>query len=262
MPRYKLFHQQNRQTNGQTRSNRAMIITNSINSIPLQRVLQWRKSTAITRMGGRWCVPSTVCRRGRNKISRIDEKRERERERCKSNFAWRSLGVYAATTRMIHRAWKSPRPSSGTAAGSGGGGGSLHSSSTSPPPASRRSSIRGAPPLPRTFQWRHWSLGTPSPSRQDSTTPLWNLVLLRRVYSNRDAPCAFPMNSQRLMEGGFLGGRDDSIIVLYSLYIYVSFVLILQHRLLILVKFIGIRESIRFHVGCKLCVAKSEGMRV
>ena len=40
----------------------------------------------------------------------------------------------------------------GTAAGSGGGGGSLHSSSTSPPPASRRSSIRGAPPLPRTFQ--------------------------------------------------------------------------------------------------------------
>lgn len=70
------------------------------------------------------------------------------------------------------------------------------------------------------------------------------------------------MNSERLMEGGFLGGRDDSIIVLYSLYIYVSFVLILQHRLLILVKFIGIRESIRFHVGCKLCVAKSEGMRV
>lgn len=144
---------------------------------------------------------------------RESTKREREGKRCKSNFAWRSLGVYAATTRMIHRAWKSPRPSSGTAAGSGGGGGSLHSSSTSPPPASRRSSIRGAPPLPRTFQWRHWSLGTPSPSRQDSTTPLWNLVLLRRVYSNRDAPCAFPMNSQRLMEGGFLGGRDDSIIL-------------------------------------------------
>lgn len=33
-----------------------------------------------------------------------------------------------------------------------GSGGSLHSSSTSPPPASRRSSIRGAPPLPRTCQ--------------------------------------------------------------------------------------------------------------
>lgn len=34
---------------------------------------------------------------------------------------------------------------------------------------------------------------------EDSTTPLWNLVLLRRVYSNGDAPCASPMNSKGLM---------------------------------------------------------------
>lgn len=99
-----------------------------------------------------------------------DRQRERKRERCKSNFAWRSLGVYAATTRMIHQAWKSPRPSTSAAGSGGGGGGSLHSSSTSPPPASRRSSIRGAPPLPRTFQWRHWSLGTPS-ARQKIRPP-------------------------------------------------------------------------------------------
>lgn len=153
---------------------------------------------------------------------RESTKREREGKRCKSNFAWRSLGVYAATTRMIHRAWKSPRPSSGTAAGSGGGGGSLHSSSTSPPPASRRSSIRGAPPLPRTFQWRHWSLGTPSPSRQDSTTPLWNLVLLRRVYSNRDAPYA--LNEFRTINGGRIFGRtrrfDNRVIFVIHICVF------------------------------------------
>lgn len=235
-----------------------MIITNSINSIPLQRVL---KEIHGDNEDGRTMVCAELCVVEDEIKFRESTKREREGKRCKSNFAWRSLGVYAATTRMIHRAWKSPRPSSGTAAGSGGGGGSLHSSSTSPPPASRRSSIRGAPPLPRTFQWRHWSLGTPSPSRQDSTTPLWNLVLLRRVYSNRDAPCAFPMNSERLMGGRIFGRtrRFDNHVIFV---IYVSFVLILQHRLLILVKFIGIRESVRFHVDCKLCVAKSEGTRV
>lgn len=65
------------------------------------------------------------------------------------------------------------------------------------------------------------SLESRHPLRQDSTTPLWNLVLLRRVYSNGDAPCASPMNSKGLMEDGFLGGRDDWIIVLY-IYIFLD----------------------------------------
>lgn len=120
----------------------------SFHPVVFQRILQRDEEIQGDNKEGRWCAEdkikfreSTKRGRGANRISRGE--------------------VLACTPRMIHQAWKSPRPSM-SAAGSGGGGGSLHSSSTSPPPASRRSSIRGAPPLPRTFQWRHWSLGTPS----------------------------------------------------------------------------------------------------
>ena len=108
----------------------------------------------------RWMRSSTRRRKSNFVASERERERARKREREREPAGLAEFRVSAATTWI--RAWKSPSPRDVDVDVGVGSGGSLHSSSTSPPPASRRSSIRGAPPRPRTFQWRHWSHGTPT----------------------------------------------------------------------------------------------------
>lgn len=236
-----------------------MIITNSINSIPLQRVL---KEIHGDNEDGRTMVCAELCVVEDEIKFRESTKRERERERGANRI---SRGeVLACTPRR--RGWSTgpgnlPVPRAGRRQGAAAAAARYTRRRRRRPRRRDAHRFEG----PRPFHGRSsdvTGVSAPPPPPDKIRPPRSGISCYCAASIPIEMLLTLWMNSERLMEGGFLGGRDDSIIVLYSLYIYVSFVLILQHRLLILVKFIGIRESIRFHVGCKLCVAKSEGMRV
>lgn len=84
--------------------------------------------------------------------------------------------------------------------------------------------FEGAPPLPRTFHWRHWSLGAPFPPRQDSTTPGISRVIAPRLSRSR---CSLFPDEFRTIDGGFLGRWDDWMIALFAVSFDLSYRLVI-----------------------------------